>query len=72
MLSGENDEGYLLLTVSPTWLFAKWSLGVTGTVGKILFKEIICGVEALIKDSIWAWESLLCLAAMERFQQFLS
>lgn len=74
MSSGEDDEEYLLLILFPNWLLTKWSLGLTGTIEKIPIKEIICGVEALVLRLYleWAWESLFCLAVMDRIQRFLS
>lgn len=60
MLSREDNDEYLLLIISPARLFAKWSLRSTGTIEKIPFKEITCGVEPLVKDSIWSEHGEAC------------
>lgn len=59
MLSQEDGEEYLVL-MSPAWLLTKWSLGLRDPIEKVSFKEIIYGVEALDKDSIWSEPGKAC------------
>lgn len=59
MLSREDNDEYLLL-ISPAQLFAKWSSRSTGTIEKISFKEITCGVEPLVKDSVCSEHGEVC------------
>lgn len=43
---------YCLLYLLPDYL-ERGSLRLTGAIEKIPFMEVVCGVETLVKDSVW-------------------